>query len=394
MVWGRFDSMGGPWTQHRKDFIGDRKRPPVLLFILALFLFFIPFSVRKASASETTGGEAAFHSFKIKDATGREITFDRLPRRIVVMGRGPFMALDLLYMFPEARDRLVGYEVKYNIKNDFLPLVDPGFQRKATMGTNPGPEQVAALQPDLVIMKGTIPMQIGESLRVLDIPVVYLGLESPDLFFKDVENLGLLFGDPARARVIDDYYRHFLEHIASGLKGIKEEEKPRVLVLEYSDRGGKVAVQVPARSWIQTIQAVIAGGRPVWLQSAHPTDGWTLTNFEQIAAWDPDKIFAMIWFALDPDKVIESLRSDPGWRMLRAVRNHGLYAFPTDIFGWSSPEPRWILGIQWLAKKMHPARFPDIDIRTEVYRYFTEMYFLERGVVTSEIIPSIYLGSE
>ena len=354
-----------------------------LLSILFIILF----------SPEITPAETS-RPFRIKDAAGREVSFNKLPRRIVVIGIGPFMAMDLIYMFPEVRDRLAGYEVKFKIKNDFLPLVDPEFQHKATLGTNPGPEQVAALNPDLVIMKGTVPMPIGESLRVMGIPAVYLGLETPDLFFKDVENLGLLFGNPERAREISDYYHQVLDRINKRIEFVPEGERPRVLVLEYSDRGGKVAVQVPARSWMQTIQALVAGGRPVWLKSAHPTDGWTITNFEQIAAWDPDKIFAMIWFTLAPGKVIESLKADSSWRMLKAVRNNDLYAFPSDIFGWSTPEPRWILGVQWLAKKMHPDLFPDIDIKAEVFRYFTGMYFLEEGVVASKIIPSIYLGSE
>ena len=103
--------------------------------------------------------------------------------------------------------------------------------------------------------------------------------------------------------------------------------------MEYSNRGGKAAVRVPARSWIQTIQAVTAGGRPVWLEEAQPTDGWTITHFEQIAAWDPDKIFAIIWFLMDSGKTMDSLQSDPRWRLLRAVENRELYAFPADLFG-------------------------------------------------------------
>jgi iron complex transport system substrate-binding protein len=133
-------------------------------------------------------------------------------------------------MFPEAKERLVGYEVKFKIKNDFLPLVDPEFQHKTTLGTNPGPEQIAALQPDLVIMKGTVPMQIGESLRVLGVPVVYPGLETPSLFFKDLENLGHLFGNPARAREISNYYHHILDRIDKRLEKLQEEKRPRVLV--------------------------------------------------------------------------------------------------------------------------------------------------------------------
>ncbi|OGO06841.1 MAG: hypothetical protein A2Y73_03340 [Chloroflexi bacterium RBG_13_56_8] len=339
----------------------------------------------------STPAETEPTAIRVTDAAGQTVELEELPNRIVVVGRGPYMALHLLYMFPEGRQRLVGIEVKGETASDFLPYVDAAFTDIPTLASNPGSEQIATLDPDLVIMKGYTVEGMSKSLSQVGIPVVYLGLETPDQFRQDVTNLGILLGSTDRAQEILDFYNSRIERLQKGLKGIDEDDKPRVLLLEYSDRGSKVAVQVPARQWIQTIEVETAGGAPVWLGSAELTDGWTVVNFEQIAQWNPDKIFVVIWYTLDPEEVIATLKADPKWSTLDAVKNDQLYAFPSDIFGWDSPEPRWILGMTWLATKIHPDRFADLDMSEEIHTFFTEMFDMKRDVIDAEIMSRVKL---
>jgi len=221
--------------------------------------------------------------------------------------------------------------------------------------------------------------------------VVYLGMENPDQFFRDVRLAGILLGNQPRADEIVQFYQTRLDLLARGLNGMTNAQKPRVLVIGYNERGGKAAVQVPGRSWTQTIQTVTAGGNPVWLDSSQASEGWTVINFEQVASWDPDKIFIIPSFTLDRREVLKSLRADPQWRMLKAVRNNEMLLFPSDIFGWDSPEPRWILGMMWLATRIFPERFSHIDMKEEVYRFFAVMFGMERAVADTAIMPLVML---
>lgn len=329
----------------------------------------------------------------VTDATGRTVSLERLPRRIVVVGRASYMGLHMLYMFSEGRTRLVGAESRGATPSDFLPTVDPAFPDNiVTMAANPNVEQIAALEPDLVLMKSGVVEERGESLAQVDIPVVYLGLETPEQFFQDVTNLGLLLGNPTRAEEIISFYQTRLDRIEAGVEGIPESERPHVLLLEYSDRGGEVAVQVPAMAWMQTIQVETAGGIPVWGSEAQVTDGWTVVNFEQIAAWDPDKIFVVVWYQLDPQEVIDGLKADPQWSKLTAVENGELYAFPADIFGWDTPESRWILGIMWTASRLHPERFAEVGLQAEIYAFFDTLYGMDRAAVDAHIMPRVFLN--
>jgi iron complex transport system substrate-binding protein len=338
-----------------------------------------------------TPSSAAGTPIKVTDAAGRTVELSKIPQRIVVVGRGPYMALHLVYMFAEGRERLVGMEKKGTSTSDFLPLVDKDFANKKVL-ESPGPEQVAALQPDLVLIKNPVIEQMGTALTQVHIPVVYLGLETPDQFYQDVTNMGLLLGNSTRAKEIIDFYQGRIARIRKGWEGIKESDKPTALLLDYSNRSGPIAVQVPAKAWMQTLEVQTAGGNPVWLDAATVTDGWTITNFEQIARWDPDKIFLVIWYTLDPKQVIASLKTDPKWSALKAAKTSQIYAFPSDIYGWDSPEPRWILGMTWLATVMYPDRFKDINMTDEIYQVLGKLYGMDKSNIDANILPKVRLN--
>jgi iron complex transport system substrate-binding protein len=161
--------------------------------------------------------------------------------------------------------------------------------------------------------------------------------------------------------------------------------------MEYQEKSGKAAVQVPGKSWIQTIQAERVGANPIWLGATQGSEGYTVVNFEQVAAWDPDKIFIIPWYTLDQRKILASLSADSRWRALRAVKGNEIYLFPSDIFGWDTAEPRWILGMMWLATKVSPSRFADVDMKEEIYQFFGQMFSMQKSVVDTVIMSKVIL---
>lgn len=301
------------------------------------------------------------------------------------------MSLHLLYMFPSAWERVVGLEKRGTTADDFLPLIDSGFDQKVVLERNPGPEQIAALQPDLVIIKGLWVDALGETLAEVNIPSMYLALESPDQFYRDVRNLGAVLGEPERAEEIVAFYQHQLLRLEAAIGGVTAAEKPRVLLLDYGERGGNVAVQVPAQGWVQTIQVRAAGGIPVWLEAAEWTDGWTVVNLEQIALWNPDMIFMVGVYNLDANEVLGSIRADPRWNRLAAVQNNKVHLVPSDLYRWDTPGPRWILGMVWMASQTHPGRFAEWDMRQELYDFYGQLYGMHPAAVDEHIIPRVDL---
>lgn len=323
----------------------------------------------------------------VVDALERNVPFSEPPQRIVIAGRSSLTIVESLYLFPQAAERLTGLVVGQQRPGDFLSLVDPMFEGKAVLEVEAGPEQIAPLRPDVVILRSFMAEKLGKPLEQLDIPVVYVDLETPEQYFRDLVTLGQLLGDEGRAEEIRAFYQACLDRVSESLQGLTEEEKPRVLIVQYTDQGGEVALNIPSAAWLQTAQAKLAGGSPVWVDASQG-GGWTIVNFEQIAAWDPDQIY-LISYRADPGQVVQELATDPGWQALTAVQEGHLYGFAADIFSWDQPDPRWILGVTWLASKIHPDRFSDLDLTDEVSRFFGQMYGLDEAAVQAHILPNL-----
>jgi iron complex transport system substrate-binding protein len=168
---------------------------------------------------------------------------------------------------------------------------------------------------------------------------------------------------------------------------VPEAQKPRVLLLQYSLQGGHVALNVPPASWIQTRMVELAGGNPVWKDGVQGS-GWSIVNLEQIAAWDAD-VIVLVAYSDDPIQVVSRLKADAQWQQLAAVRNGRLYAFVKDFVSWDQPDTRWILGLTWLAGKLHPDRFTSIDIKQETVAFYHQLYGIDPAIVQQVILPML-----
>lgn len=321
----------------------------------------------------------------LTDALGRTVTFEAPPERLVVAGRSSLTIVDTLYLFPETQERLVGLVVGQQPVGEFVALIDPTWDQKTALAPDAGPEQIAPLHPDVVLLRSFTADTLGRALEALEIPVVYLDLETPEQYFRDMAVLGQLLGNAERAESIRDFYRSHLNHIAESVVGLDEEEKPRILLLQYSDQGGEAALSVPSGAWLQTTMVEMAGGDPVWKEAA-PGGGWTVVSLEQIAAWDPDQIL-VISYKDNSRQVVARLRADPQWQALQAVQSDAIQGFPGDVFSWDQPDPRWILGVSWLAGKIQPSRFPDLDTEGEILAFYGQMYGMQEAVIRQRLLP-------
>ena len=366
----------------------------VFAFLISLLLLSacVPQNNSPAAPSEPSIPTATNSpSITLIDALGREVTLSNPPRRIVITGKALIMVVDAVYMFPEAPERIAALGNAGQGTSNFISLIDPSYPAKATLQQDAGAEQIAAAQPDLVILKSSLAETLGKSLEVIKIPVVYVDFETPAQYERDLAILGKVFQNEALAQQIAAYYQNKVTQIQNALKeeapgtlGVKD--KPRVLMLYYTDKDGAVAFNVPPMAWMQTQIVQLAGGEPVW-SAANPANGWTKVTLEQIAAWDADQIF-IITYNKNPSEVVASLKTDPQWQSLRATQQSHLFAFPGDLYSWDQPDARWILGLSWLAARLHPDRFPQLDIVQEAEQFYQTLYGLDAQFFESKIHPT------
>jgi iron complex transport system substrate-binding protein len=351
-----------------------------IYFVVFLGLIFLT-----AGCSLLPGTSPEDQIIEFTDSTGHQVTLNGVPERIAIAGKATIMVQDAVYLFEEADQNVIALENRNQSAFSFLPVIDPGLPEKAIFEKNVGPEQIAAAQPEVVIMKGSMIEKLGEPLEQLSLPVVYLDLETPDSFYQDITVLGQVFSNPDRAEDIKSFYQDRVEKVESMVADLGEGQKPEVLVLEYSDKGGEVAFKVPPVSWLQTRLVEIAGGTPVW-KDLEISGGWAVVNLEQIAAWDPDQVF-IIDYSGNASIVKGELLNNPVWSNMRAVKEGQLYAFAYDFYSWDQPDTRWILGLQWLATKIQPSLTADIDMMEEVNLFYSTLYGLEPEEINQKVIP-------
>jgi len=320
---------------------------------------------------------AAPGPYTVTDTLGRSLSFWRIPERIVIAGSAAPLLVDAVYLFPGISRRVVGVGQTDQGRGDFLPLIDRGAGEKSRFTDSVAPEQLAAVRPDLVILKSSVKLQLGDALERFGIRVLYLDLESPEKLSADVRILGRLFQQPERAHFIQDWFRSRVEAVA---RATAAAEKPPVLVVRYCAEDGTNAFSVPPANWIQTAATEAAGGLAVW-KDAGPGDAWKTVSPEQLTAWNPRWVFVVS-------------RATPSGPVAENIRGSGSLAgtirgFPSDFYSWDQADPRWILGLEWMAVTLHPDLFPDLDMRAEIREFFTLLYDIDEATMGREIFPRL-----
>ncbi|TVQ36637.1 MAG: ABC transporter substrate-binding protein [Spirochaetaceae bacterium] len=324
----------------------------------------------------------------ITDALGREVVMPRPAERIAMGGRAVLMLADALYLFPGASKRLVGVGHITQGKGNFLEAIDPHYHDDRTIFASAvGPEQIAATRPDVVILKSIMRNELGDAISQLGIPVVYVDLETPEQYKRDLRIFGRILEQEARAEELVAYFGEIRRRVQQRTASLLAEQKPRVLLLSYSESAGEPVFSIPPSRWIQSDLVRAAGGDPVWVDE-HPGGGWAPVGFEQIAAWDPDKIM-LVAYRHGIDQVTERVRRRPQWRELRAVRDGHLYGFAADFYSWDQPDVRWLLGLQWLATRIQPEVFSDLDINAAMRDFFSTLYAMTDAEIDSVIVPRL-----
>jgi len=325
--------------------------------------------------------------FGLVDALGRTVRFEQTPTRIVMTNKAVFMIADAAYLFPEASSRIVALGNTKQGKYSFAADYDPSFATKLALDNTAGPEQIAAANPDAVVLKSSLASGLGKSIESLGIPAVYLDLETPEQYERDLGILGSLFRNEKRALELIALYKEKAGAIIKALSGLDDAGKPKVLILYYTDQGGTVSFNVPPFGWIQTTLVAMGGGIPVWID-AKLGQGWTKVSVEQVAAWDPDNVFVIAYTA-DPLAVIERLKADPQWAALRASSQGGILPFPGDYYSWDQPDARWPLGLAWVAKKLQPELLAGLDLPAEIRSFYRLFYGMNDAAFARLVAPKL-----
>jgi len=94
-------------------------------------------------------------------------------------------------------------------------------------------------------------------------------------------------------------------------------------------------------------------------------------SMEQVLAWDPEVIVTI------DQTFAQTVRSNPLWRSVSAVKTGRVHLSPKLPFGWIDfpPSVNRLPGLWWLGSKVFPAQFPeDLPVITrDFYKLFYQV---------------------
>lgn len=315
----------------------------------------------------------------LTDSLNRKVVFESLPQRIIITGKADYTLVNALYLFPEGKERLVAMNSTVHFHGNFPEKIDANFKQKQVLN-RPDAEKLASYRPDVVLMKDFSRNKLGRSLEAAGIKVVYLSMETPESWFRDLRTLARLLGNSERGEDIIS----FMEERIQKAELPDSHDKKKTLFLYYSLKGGHVSFKIPSDQWIQTEMVKKAGGEPVWSEAVYGS-GWTLVSLETIAAWDPEAIFVTSYYE-DVNAVVSSLYEDPLWKGLKSVESGSLFAMAHDFFAWDLPDVRWVLGLEYMQSRLNNEEYS----RESVYEYFSFMYNISLDDFQRDFAPLIF----
>lgn len=323
--------------------VGDRGRQRLVTGLLLALLG--PCGVLSASAAPCSAtGEArtssaqvqAYARAEVTDDLGRTFRFDAPRRRIVSLSPAYTETLFAL----GAGDRVVGVD-DYS---DYPP--EAASRAKVGGGHHANLESIVALEPDLVV--ALVEEQEVDALVARGIPAIKLLPRDFEGVLQTILLLGRVTGTGPCAEQIVSGMRERITRVEAQVKGLR---RPRVfLELDGTD---------PARPFTSGPHSFIgamvqaAGGANIAQDIQTPSGQMSL---ETIVAEDPEVIVLMDSRNPVNPQSREDVLHRRGWSGISAVRNGAVISVDSAYF--SRPSPRFVIGIEQLARVLHPEAFP------------------------------------
>lgn len=322
---------------------------------------------------------SAFADRQVTDQLGRQVTLpDRVDRVVVLQHQ----TLNILVQL-DATNTLVGILGNWKQQlGDGYSRLAPELTRLPTLGdlTHVDVEKLVALHPQVVFVTNYAPQEMIDQIQKLGIAVIAISLRA------DNQQQNRLNPDLA------DEEQAYSEGLKEGVRLIGEvvnhQQQAETLVkatFNQRQQTGNRLQAIPASQRIRVYMAnpdltTYGSGKYTGLMMAHAgalnvaaaaVKGYKQVSMEQILAWDPQVIFVQDRYP----QVIDEINQQPAWQAVDAVKHHRVYLMPEYAKAWGYPMPEALaLGELWMAKKLYPEKFQDVDMQKKADAWYQRFY--------------------
>lgn len=347
----------------------------ILLITLVLSLF------TGCASNTANNSNATVTTRTVIDDTGREITVPAEINRIAIISTMPLCSV--YCMAGGDPDKIVGLtpSSKNAAVNSFLSQVADlsDVSTAFAEGEAVNVEEVMNLNPDVVFYNtgNAADCSAVEKLESLNIPCVGFStaIESTiETVNTWATQIGQVLGTEMEADEIVSYGKDVEAMVLERASAIPAEERRSALILtNYNASGITAAGATFGRYWLATI-----GADNVAIDIQQKV---AQVSLEQIYEWDPDVIFLNSFSAFTAEDIANGTAvAGHDWSGLTSVQNGDFYKMPLGMYYWFPPCSDSPLALQWMAQKLYPDVFADIDMDQEIKDFFQQFY----GVTLSD----------
>ncbi|MCX8727740.1 ABC transporter substrate-binding protein [Gilliamella sp. B2838] len=317
---------------------------------------------------------------QVTDQLNRTVQIPDKVERVVVLQH---QTLNLIVQL-NRQQTLVGVLSSWQklLGKDFVRFA-PTLSNLPTPGdlTSVNIESLLALKPQVVFVTNYMPKAVIDQIEKLNIPVIAISLRKDitsqadkiNPIMVDEEktyNEGLkqairLIGDVLDANnEAEDLINYSFEHrkiVTDRLQRIAPEKRIRVYManpdLTTYGSGKYTGLMMEHAGAINVAAATIQGFKQV--------------SIENVIQWNPQVIFVQDRYP----QVVQTILSDDLWKNIDAVKQNKVYLMPEYAKAWGYPMPEALaIGELWMAKKLYPDLFKDIDMQKQAYDYYWRFY--------------------
>lgn len=280
---------------------------------------------------------ATTYPITVTDDLGREVTIEALPERIISLAPSN---TEILFALGLA-DRVVGV-------TDYCDYPAEALEKEKVGGPwTPNIEKIVALEPDFILAEEINPIDVINVLEGLGLTV--FGIESTDLddLLNDINTVGIITDKESEAEALIDDMQSKIDAVTAETGGLVPGEKPRVFHICWHDPIFTSGQDTFIHDLIEK-----AGGVNIF----DDLEGWPTVSLETVIARDPEVIIVTAmggvasgtWEWVNTESRLEDVSARKNGRVYFAESN------------WvERAGPRIVLGLEQLAKYIHPDIFFD-----------------------------------
>ena len=272
-------------------------------------------------------------AYTVKDDTGADITFDKVPEKVVSLQPSNTEILFAL----GAGDKVVGVT-----DFDDYPAEAKEIEHVSD-SVNIDSEKIISLKPDAVIAYTIGDKTKLQPLKDAGIPIFVI--ESANSFhdvYGDIEQIAQVMGVTEKGEKLVKQINSQMKEVQDKVATLKEKEETYFEVSPapdiYTTGDATFQQEILSKAGIKNIFA--------------DQDGWVKVSEEEVIKRNPNTIMTTAGYTEDPTGEIKARK---GWETIKAVQNDKVYLLDESIM--SRPGPRIGDAVELAAKTIYPELF-------------------------------------